>query len=246
MPTSLSLLALPLVDQSLHLAILSIHPSSSFHHLHYLAIQPAISHPSSILCYLTVSYELHSTFSIIICPPSAITGNSRLVMANAVPEWLCWAQKSKFKHDKLADRIEQDAEANAANAGVLERDLKDLSASHNVLHEEVTSSKESLQSLSESVTNLEKKCEIRIQRNERRMSTLELEQRNILNAVNHIIEAENEVERQRQEVANWKELLDQAAAQTNERHRREIDGLREQIKELNFTAQSQVKYKHPH
>ena len=150
-------------------------------------------------------------------------------MAAAMP-WLLWASQLKSEHKKLADQLKQDTEANAASAGVLKRDLKDLSASHNQLHE-ISATKDSVQSLSDSIAQLEKRCETRAQRNERRISTLEMEQRNLLNGINQIVQAE---------FADWKDQWTQAAAQTNERHRQEIDGLRRQMIEVYSTVQTQV------
>ena len=69
--------------------------------------------------------------------------------------------------------MQQNTEAIATNAGMLERDLNALSASHDALHEKVGSWEESLQSLSESITKVERDCEIKIKRHEQRMSTLE-------------------------------------------------------------------------
>lgn len=160
-------------------------------------------------------------------------------MANAVPEWVLWAKPLISKHEKLADQVEQDTEARR----VLERDLKDLSASHNALHKELN---DRVQSLSETFGKLEEKCEISFQRNEQRMSKLESEQRKIFNATDRILNAEEAFERQRQEIAEWKEQWDQAAAQANERHRQETNGPRKQIKNFSFTAQNQGTSKHPH
>ena len=157
---------------------------------------------------------------------------------------MVWAHDMKSEHQKLCQRIQQTSEAHTASAEALEENIRDLSTSHTALHEEVRSLKGNVQLLSQSIAELSRSSEIKIQETDRRMTELETKQRELLNALDRIARAEGATQRQIQEVVRWKEQWNQAMTESNERHRQEIDDMRAHIGELAVATQNQVKSKH--
>ena len=158
---------------------------------------------------------------------------------------MMWAFDLKSEHQKLLQQIQHTSEVQAASSKALEVITRDLSTSHTALHEEVRSLKDNnLQLLSQDITEIERSSELKIQKIDRRMTMLETDQRELLGALDRVAQAEDALQRQRQEVARWKEQWDQITTQTNERHRQEINDLRARIEQPAFATQNQVKSKH--
>ena len=93
------------------------------------------------------------------------------------------------------------SEAHTASAEALEENIRDLSTNHTALHEEVTFLKNNLQLLSQSIAELDRNIEIKNQKSDRRMAKLETQQRELLDALGRIAQAEGATQRQIQEIA---------------------------------------------